>query len=1244
MATSDQFENYELLRRADGSIHELGRGAMGVTYKARDIDLHCDVALKVINPGIITGPEAQERFLREARAAAQFRHPNIASVFRLGRSDDGTHFYAMEFCEGPTLEQAVTARGHFTTEEALRITLQVSKALMLAEQLSMVHRDLKPANLILTESHDEGTVVKVIDFGLAKSFAAGMQTLATTSSGGFAGTAQFASPEQLEELELDTRSDIYSLGVCLWFMLVGNPPFQGSLARVMSQTLSAEPPWEQLNGQPPDVIELLQSMVAKHREDRPAGAAVLRAEVEACLSTDGHQSRGAAAPSPSAEMEVTDQNSFLERYRPTESLGSDALGRLFRGSDVVRQGAEVTVRVIDPSMTAVPALRRTLLAQLEVAKRNPHPNLLSPLDFVLGEDGLLIALDWTDGFNVLDLLRQRGVIQPGEACQLLSSLAPGADHAERCGVEGLNLSKDQVVIYFMNPLDKPNRTQLLSMPVGDWPQHVVRAGTFSLDDAGHFQREGIASMATIAPTSSVRGHALSSVLSLAHLACELLGGKGGAAFTPVSKLSEAGNSLLRRAFSDPGSFSSGADLIAQLQASLGNVQPFPGKPKVPVAMPVAARKPTKTPSKSNPVLVGVISALLLAGLGAGYYFGIHQPRERDRKERAKVADSESGKGSETVVSQAPGGMTGGRSPSALERGMAQGNTGQLAGADSAGNPRESDGEETVLVPEPEEWEALAAKGDPFAQSLLAEKLLTAPEVAKEDGEKALGLLAQAAAKKHPLAVFLLTEQRRLKRESDRLRGEDVGDDRSEIEGFDNAFKLGFGKGASTGGVAWEAALGRAYRSGLGVSEDKRRAANLMASTGRKGHLWSQFAAGELYATGRGVPADLREAKRWFEMAADTGFPPAQAALARLLAYAPAPIRDEGQAHELADLASKAGISAGMVILAECLEFGIGTDINPLKALPLYEKAAEEGNLDGKAHMGRVYYEGKLVTSDYSKALNLLKKAYAGGNFKVCSLLGSMYEDGKSGETSISTALKYYRAGAAEGDVRSKALLAVCTEEGRGMPADLAAAVSLYREAAAGGVAEAQFRLGVMSMLGTGVRRDERAGAGYLRQAAEQGFNPAKLEWGKCLERGFGVPKDEREAFRYYTQAAKSGKDEASFRVNLLLEEGRGVVKDEQSAAAGYEALARKGYAPAQVNLGLMLAQGRGVAKNEVKALEWYGKAEAQNDVDAMVLCGMMHEFGLGGTPRSNKDASRYYRRAADKGDAQAAELLKKADR
>src|SRR5580704_7876805 len=179
---NQRFEHYELARGADGKPVELGRGAMGVTYKAFDTVLRHAVALKVIDARIAAHLEARERFLREARAAARLRHPNVASVFYYGvRKSDGQCFYAMELVEGETLE-AYIRRGPLPLALALEVIAQVAKALVAAEAQGLVHRDLKPANLMLVKGPELS--VKVIDFGLAKAVVTA-RSEAELTQGGF---------------------------------------------------------------------------------------------------------------------------------------------------------------------------------------------------------------------------------------------------------------------------------------------------------------------------------------------------------------------------------------------------------------------------------------------------------------------------------------------------------------------------------------------------------------------------------------------------------------------------------------------------------------------------------------------------------------------------------------------------------------------------------------------------------------------------------------------------------------------------------------------------------------------------------------------------------------------------------------------------------------------------------------------------------------------------------------------------
>jgi serine/threonine protein kinase len=283
MAEKMTFDHYEVLTREDGSLSELGRGAMGITYKAFDTNLRVNVALKVINAKYLESEIAQQRFMREARAAAQLRHPNVASVFHLGTSRDA-FFYAMEFVDGETVESFIKRQGPIDPLIALRITLQVARALGAAAKHHLVHRDIKPANLMLVREDDD-FLVKVIDFGLAKSIKhEENDDLATLSMGGFVGTAHFASPEQLEEKEIDVRSDIYSLGVTLWYMLAGQVPFAGSLAQVMSQHLHKPPPLEKLQNLPECVGAVVGHMIEKDPAKRPQTPGALRAELENCLA------------------------------------------------------------------------------------------------------------------------------------------------------------------------------------------------------------------------------------------------------------------------------------------------------------------------------------------------------------------------------------------------------------------------------------------------------------------------------------------------------------------------------------------------------------------------------------------------------------------------------------------------------------------------------------------------------------------------------------------------------------------------------------------------------------------------------------------------------------------------------------------------------------------------------------------------------------------------------------------------
>ena len=302
-----RFGVYEIDCHADGNLCELGRGSMGVTYRATDTSLRRKVALKIIKTDIAErSADARERFVREARAAAALRHEHIATVYQFGmRLETGQYFYAMELIEGETLDERVHRAGPLDARTTIGIAQQVTSALAAAEKHGLVHRDLKPANLMLVNADDPEVmgsdqarskrsriralrksgipVVKIIDFGLAKAFHTATDPKSLTHDR-FVGTPAFASPEQFEHSALDVRSDIYSLGETLWFALTGKPPFAGrTLSEIHRAQKSNALPVEQLKAAhvPHRLRSLLESMLAFEPASRP-GTGELAARLQRC--------------------------------------------------------------------------------------------------------------------------------------------------------------------------------------------------------------------------------------------------------------------------------------------------------------------------------------------------------------------------------------------------------------------------------------------------------------------------------------------------------------------------------------------------------------------------------------------------------------------------------------------------------------------------------------------------------------------------------------------------------------------------------------------------------------------------------------------------------------------------------------------------------------------------------------------------------------------------------------------------
>ena len=375
----------------------LGGGGMGTVYRATHLLIDRQVALKVLSQRFVGDETAQQRFRREARAAGRMQHPNAVTVTDFGATGDGYFYIVMELLEGRTLRDLLAREAPLDPARAVSIMLQASAAVGAAHEAGLIHRDLKPANIFIEQRPNLPSTVKVLDFGVAK-FAVEEQAdedfNTLTQVGAVIGTPRYMSPEQCSGSgALTPASDVYSLGIILYEMLTGNPPFSGdsSLAVALRQVSELPtPPREIISSIPEELQNIVMRTLAKNPADRPSNADDLRRELHTLATTLGFEHaavvtsptiddlRRAGTESPSGRL-VIDLARLRQVQAASGELSVKEVAAATRSTDNHREFARVDIPLekrdagIFSYRTRVAALLVTglivLLASLAVASR-----------------------------------------------------------------------------------------------------------------------------------------------------------------------------------------------------------------------------------------------------------------------------------------------------------------------------------------------------------------------------------------------------------------------------------------------------------------------------------------------------------------------------------------------------------------------------------------------------------------------------------------------------------------------------------------------------------------------------------------------------------------------------------------------------------------------------------------------------------------------------------------------------------
>ena len=1210
--------NFELLRDENDAPLLLGKGAFGRTYKARHRFLDTVVALKVINERYVADPVARQRFLVEGRAVARLSHPHIARIHDFGEAG-GALYYAMEFCSGGNLAGHVQLHGALDVAALLDVAIQVAGALECAHAAGFVHRDVKPSNIMLT-GPNQPLCTKLIDFGLVHATAPGESVVPgeEDATARFIGTPLFASPEQLREQPVDGRTDLFSLGMTLWYLAVGGAPEPGTPAEIAASRLSLEIYAPRLPKNLPDPLRLLLARLLEKDPDRrvkDVGEAL--SAFRQCAASlglpvpDGSVGVGAAggmdgsAVTPILEepgwppAEVRSVAWPMESEWSLLSRGAVAItGSYYSGEHVASSEKAVLAHVLHPELVHDAATFGRIRVNVAGIRSLAVPSVIRPDEIIRYSDHDLIVMGKPSGGDLPAALRAQGVVGFGIARPFLETVAAASDRLRAANLPGLDASSTMTSDIFNDAVREED-------PCCQFAGLIYRVVSgrncpvaASLSPQGFVAVPGLSEQANriLALVIARQSH----YASCGDLLQDLLGVEGGFSST-VGSQGTVG--------------STGTRPVVRSAAATASKSPV--APLRPVAPPILQPSKSEVARKPRGRRLVISTVLAIVALGVCAVFFTKSHTDTTNSQNNKLPGTVHGSNDQSAGTT-PNKPTDAKTITEEAERRAQ-------KVYQEGLRYYYGSTEGITIDHARAAALFRQAADqqlPEAEARMAVLYFFGNGVAKDE-TKAREWANKAI--EHGLETKAQTSNPRAEAELAVLYENGLGVSQSDSKAADFYQKAGDG-----GDAAALNSLSSLYRDGKGVPQNLTKAADLCQRAVAQGNTAALTVLGWLYANGQGVPQSDSKAAELFQKAVDLGDADALTNLGVLYANGRGVAQNYSKAAELFQKTANLDDAAALTNLAGLYADGKGVPRNDSKAAELYQKAADLGFVPAQFALGMSYLEGKGMPKNDFKAAELFQKAADQGFALAQFNLGVFYLNGKGVPMNDSKAAELFQKAADQGDANAQNSLGGLYENGLGVPQNHLKAAELYQKSADQGFASAQHNLALLYENGTGQPQNYSKAAELFQKAADQGIADAQTHLGTLYCTGKGVPQNFSKAAEFFQKAADQGLLFAQHNLGVLYEEGRGVPQNYTKAAELFQKAIDQGFVPSMTHLGFLYENGTGVPQNLSKAAELFQKAADQGDAGAQNNLGLIYHGGLG-VARNDKQALVWFQKAADQG-------------